>query len=617
MQNAILIQQLDSLDLNTAYNAALQLSEKVALEPLRLVMIADRLAKVQRTADVINLYQHWLARCKTPVNYIINFNLGVMLGSLNQIDGAEKAYRDAIEQHPIFAQAWFNLGTLMERQRKVKEALDIWQDMIDKRMVTPDGTRDLYVMCENNLGRLKEEIKQYQEAEVHLLRSLQADPQQPKVIQHWVHLRQKQCAWPVFTPIEGLSLGDMIKFTSPLAMLSVSGDPGLQLATSMHFAYTRVNYRTPQLAPAQGYQHDKIRVGFLSSDFCMHAVSLLTVELFELFDRERFELYGFCWSNDDGSDVRARIIKAMNHFVRIKDMDDLSAARTILSHEIDVLVDLHGLTSGARPNIVAAKPAPVQMTYLGFPGPTGLPGIDYVFADRFLIPDHEKAYYSEEPLYLPNVYQSSDRKRAVGALPTRAQCGLPDDKFVFCSFNNNYKFNEETFDCWLRILQRVPDSVLWLLADNQWAQQNLTDYARRHDIDPARLIFAPRVAPADYLARYTAADVFLDSYPFNAGTTANDALFMGLPVLTRSGRTFAARMAGALLTALKLPELITYNLQDYEERAVQLAQQPALLADLKRRLIEGRQTSPLFDMPQFVKDFEEALASKVLRAGAT
>jgi predicted O-linked N-acetylglucosamine transferase (SPINDLY family) len=160
---------------------------------------------------------------------------------------------------------------------------------------------------------------------------------------------------------------------------------------------------------------------------------------------------------------------------------------------------------------VAAKPAPVQMTYLGFPGPTGLPGIDYVFADRFLIPDHEKAYYSEEPLYLPNVYQSSDRKRAVGALPTRAQCGLPDDKFIFCSFNNNYKFNEETYDCWMRILHRVPNSVLWLLADNQWAQQNLTEYARRHDIDPARLIFAPRVAPADYLARYTAADVFLDS----------------------------------------------------------------------------------------------------------
>lgn len=615
MQPAILIQQLDSLDLNTAYSAALQLSEQVQLEPLRLVMIADRLGKAQRTADVIHLYQHWLARCQTQVNYIINFNLGVTLGALNQIEGAEKAYRAAIEQHPNFAQAWFNLGTLMERQRKHQDALDIWQSMLDKQMITPENSRDLYVMCENNLGRLKEELKQYKSAEEHLFRSLTVDPMQPKVIQHWVHLRQKQCAWPVMAPIEGLGIGDLIKYTSPLAMLSLSGDPGLQLATSIHFAYTRVNYRTPQLAPAQGYQHEKIRIGFLSSDFCMHAVSLLTVELFELFDRQRFELYGFCWSNEDGSEVRARVIKAMDHFIRIKDLDDVAAAHCIVSHEIDVLVDLHGLTSGARPNIVAAKPAPVQMTYLGFPGPTGLPGIDYVFADQFLIPEHEKPYYSELPLYLPHVYQSSDRKRPVGVIPTREQCGLPSDKFIFCSFNNNYKFNEEVFDCWLRILRRVPNSLLWLLADNQWAQQNLIEHASKQGIDTARLIFAPRVAPADYLARYTAADVFLDSYPFNAGTTANDALFMGLPVLTRSGRTFAARMAGALLTALKLPELITYTLQDYEDRAVQLAEQPALLADIKQRLIAGRETSPLFDMPQFVRDFENAVASKVVRPG--
>lgn len=609
----MLVQQLDSLDLNSAYNAALELSEKVALEPLRLVMIADRLGRVQRIADVIHLYQHWLERCNTTVNYIIQFNLGVTLSGLNQLEGAENAYRAAIAQNSNFAQAWFNLGTVQERQKKPQEALDTWQSMLDKKMVTADNAKDLYLLCVNNLGRLLEEQRQLNAAENHLRISLETDPDQPKVIQHWVHLRQKQCAWPVFTPIDGVTLGDMIKGTSPLAMLSVSGDPGLQLATSIHFERTRINYRTPELAPPHGYKHDKIRLGFLSSDFCMHAVSLLTVELFELFDRERFELYGFCWSKDDGSEVRSRIIKAMNQFILIKDMDDVSAARCIVSHEIDVLVDLHGLTSGARPNIVAARPAPVQMTYLGFPGPTGLPGIDYVFADRFLIPDHEKPYYTETPLYLPHVYQSSDRKRPVGVLPTRAQCGLPDDKVVYCSFNNNYKFNEETFDCWMRILQRVPNSVLWLLADNQWSQKNLTERARQSDVDPARLFFAPRVAPADYLARYTAADVFLDNYPFNAGTTANDALFMGLPVLTRSGRTFASRMAGALLTALKLPELITYNLQDYEERAVQLAEHPALLADIKRRLVEGRTTSPLFDMPQFVKDFEEAVISTVKR----
>jgi predicted O-linked N-acetylglucosamine transferase (SPINDLY family) len=395
-------------------------------------------------------------------------------------------------------------------------------------------------------------------------------------------------------------------------MLSASDDPGMQLAVAQRFARERVNQRVPELVrPEHRYPHAKLRIGFLSSDFCLHAVSLLTVELFELLDRDRFEVYGFCWSREDGSAMRARVIKAMDQFIRIHHMDDATAAQTIRAHEIDILIDLQGLTSGARPNILAFRPAPVQMTYLGFPGPTGLPCIDYVIADRYLIPDSEKPYYSETPLYLPQVYQSSDRQRPVGALPTRAQCGLQEDKFVFCSFNNNYKFTEEVFDTWMRILQRAPDSVLWLLADNVWAQENVTARAEAAGLDTSRLIFAPRVAPADYLARYTAADVFLDAYPFNAGTTANDALWMGLLVLTRSGRTFASRMAGALLTSLDLPELITTTLADYEDRAVKLATDPIFYNGLRQRLKDAKQTSPLFDMPRFVRDFENAVGAVV------
>jgi predicted O-linked N-acetylglucosamine transferase (SPINDLY family) len=303
----------------------------------------------------------------------------------------------------------------------------------------------------------------------------------------------------------------------------------------------------------------------------------------------------------------------MDHFVRIADMDDATAAQCIRSHEIDILIDLHGLTSGARADIPAYRPAPVQMTYLGFPGTTGLPCIDYVIADRYLIPDSVKPYYSETPLYLAQIYQCSDRQRPVAALPSRAECGLPEGRFVFCSFNNNYKFNEEVFDCWMRILQRAPESVLWLLADNPWAQNNLCARAQLLGVDPGRLLFAPRVSPPEYLARYSAADLFLDAYPFNAGTTANDALWMGLPVLTRSGRTFASRMAGSLLTALELPELITTTLEEYEERAVQLATQTDLLPGLRQRLTEGRTTSPLFDTPRFVRDFENAISSVALR----
>lgn len=603
------IENLQSPDLDLTLSTALQLSERAALEPMQLLQTAERLNAAQRFADVATLYQRWLGHCQSAVHYIVQFNLGVTLTQLGQIDAAEQAYRAAVAQNPGFAQAWFNLGTLQERQQQPQQALDTWQSILDKGLIDLQESRDLYLMVCNSLGRLQEETRQLQAAEATLRKSLEVDPAQPKVIQHWVHLRQKQCVWPVYVPPVGVSLGDLLKASSPLALLAGSDDPGLQLAAALHFVRERVNVRVPALATTSGYGHGKLRIGFLSSDFCLHAVSLLTVELFELIDRERFEVFGFCWSREDGSALRERVKGAMDHFVRIADMDDATAAQCIRNLEIDVLIDLHGLTSGARPNILAWRPAPVQMTYLGFPGTTGLPCIDYVIADRYLIPDQERPYYSEKPLYLAQIYQCSDRQRPVAALPSRAECGLPDDRFVFCSFNNNYKFNEEVFDSWMRILQRVPNSVLWLLADNQWAQANLCARAERQGIDTQRLIFAPRVAPDQYLARYSAADLFLDAYPFNAGTTANDALWMGLPVLTRSGRTFASRMAGALLTALELPELITTTLADYEARAVQLATDAQLLPGLRQRLAANRATSPLFDTPRFVRDFEQAIAS--------
>jgi predicted O-linked N-acetylglucosamine transferase (SPINDLY family) len=601
------------LSLDSALAESLELALHNRLEPMRVITLADQLAAVGRPNDVIQLYQTWLAHTDSSLSYIVRFNLAVLLSQIERLPEAEELYRQAIYQKPDFIQAWFNLGSVIERQQRPDQTLAIWQSMLDHPLVGPDLNRDLYLLVLNGMGRLLEEIRRLQPAEEKLQRSLETDPDQPKVIQHWVHLRQKQCEWPVYCGVPGLTPGNMVKATSPLAMLSASDDPGLLLATAVHFVKERVNLRVPELRPAQPYRHERLRIGFLSSDFCLHAVSLLTVELFELLDRERFELYGFCWSREDGSAMRTRVIKAFDHFVRIAALDDASAAQAVRTHEIDVLIDLQGLTSGARPDILSYRPAPVQMTYLGFPGPTGHPAIDYVIADRYLIPDNELPFYTEKPLYLPKTFQSSDRQRPVGPLPTRTQCGLPEDAFVFCSFNNNYKFTEEVFDAWMRILHAVPDSVLWLLADNQWAQASVTVRAQVQGVATERLIFAPRVAPADYLARYTVADLFLDAYPFNAGTTANDALWMGLPVLTRSGRTFSSRMAGALLTSLDLPELITTTLADYERRAIELATQPEEYRSLRQRLVDARATSPLFDMPNFVRDFGDAVASAALR----
>ncbi|HEY1608805.1 MAG TPA: acetylglucosamine transferase, partial [Paraburkholderia sp.] len=307
----------------------------------------------------------------------------------------------------------------------------------------------------------------------------------------------------------------------------------------------------------------------------------------------------------DGSALRQRVVDAMDHYQRIDRMSDADVARLIREQEIDVLVDLQGQTFGARADILAARPAPVQITYLGLPATTGFPFIDYVIADEYLIPPQYAPYYSEKPLYMPDIYQVSDRKRVIDEAPSRESVGLPEQGFVFCSFNNNYKFTPRMFDVWMNILRRVPDSVLWLLSDNPWAEANLRKEAEQRGVDGQRLVFATRTWPGMFLARLGMADLFLDSFPFNAGTTANDALWAGLPLVTCSGRSFAARMAGALLTAAGLPELISTDLQDYEEKAVALAQAPQELQRLRGVLAEVKERGALFDTARFARNLEQ------------
>jgi predicted O-linked N-acetylglucosamine transferase (SPINDLY family) len=440
---------------------------------------------------------------------------------------------------------------------------------------------------------------------------LQGDP--ANVTQHWLHLRQKQCRWPLLADWPGLQPDNALLAASALSTLALTDDPHVQLATARRFLATRIQPALTPLAQRRSYGHPRLRIAYLSGDFCTHPLSLLMVELFELHDRSRFEIYGYCWSPQDGSGLRQRVINAMQHFTRIDTLGDTAAAQRIRADEIDILVDLQGLTAGARPQLLALRPAPIQITWLGFPGSSGHPDIDYLIADAYVIPPEFDECYSESVLYLPHCFQPSDRQREVATPPSRAQCGLPDNAFVFCCFNNNYKITPEVFECWLRILHQVPGSVLWLLADNPWAQAHLLQTARQGGLDPARLVFAQRTAPALYLARYLAADLFLDTYPFNAGTTANDALWLGLPLLTCSGRAFASRMAASLLHHLGLDALISTDLADYEARAVALARSPAALAALRQQLAAVRHSSRVFDMPRLARDLEALYAEVATR----
>jgi predicted O-linked N-acetylglucosamine transferase (SPINDLY family) len=580
-------------------------ARRATLNLTELFTIASQLEAAQQAELAAVLYETWIAHCGSPFKHFAHFNLGTTLFNLNDLEGAKRAYLQAIDLSPSFVQPHFNLGLIYERANQVDDALAQWSWVAENTSPDEADNRPLRLLALNNLGRLQETRQQYAQALSSLTQSLELEPNQPDVLHHWVFLRGKQCEWPVYTPVGEVDPALMRQSTSALAMIALSDDPEAQLAAARNYVRNKINLNVAALSDSTAYGHKKIRIAYLSSDFCLHPVAMLTAELFELHDRNRFEVYGYCWSRDDGSTIRQRIIQSMDRFERIHELTDEAAAQLIREHEIDILVDLHGQTLGARPNLLAYRPAPIQITYLGLPATTGLPFIDYVIADRFLIPKKFAKFYSETPLYMPDVYQVSDRKRITGPVPSRESCGLPSEGVVFCSFNNNFKFTPEVFEVWMNILRRVPNSVLWLLADNPWAEANLRKTAAALDVDASRLVFAPRVAPENYLARYAVADLFLDSFPFNAGTTANDALWMGLPVLTYTGRTFASRMAGALLTAAGLEELITYNLNDYEEKAVALANAPAECARLRAHLAEVKESGVLFDTPRFVTNLEK------------
>ncbi len=553
------------------------------------------------------LYEQWIAHTQSPLRHVACFNWGTVLGALSRPAQAEQAYLQALALQPNFLQARLNLGHQLENQGRPDEALAQWRMVVAQSH--PDGGESevLYLHAVNNLARLCEQQRAFEEAERYMVMSLQAKAEQLDVIQHYVHVRQKQCEWPIYQKVGQVTDNQLLTGTSPLAMLGASDDPALQLLAAQRFVHSKVP-KAPPVAlhsthpPRQG----RIKIGYLSGDLCMHAVGLLTGELLGLHDRNRFEVHGFCWSREDGSEQRRRLRAGMDHYHPLTGVSDASAAQLIAEKGMDIVVDLQGLTNGARPAILGMRAAPIQVSYLGFPGTSCIPGVDWIIADHFVMPEALRPYCSEQPIYLPHCYQVSDRQRAVGPTPTRAAQGLPEDAFVFCSFNNNFKFTEAVFQVWMRVLHAVPDSVLWLLADNAWAQENMLRAADAHGVARERLIFAPRAAPPDYLARFQLADLLLDTFPYNAGTTASDALWMGVPILTLSGRTYISRMAGSLLTAVGLPDLITESLAEYEQRAIQLGREPQRVLSYRRYLAEHGRQSRLFDIPALVGHMDDA-----------
>jgi predicted O-linked N-acetylglucosamine transferase (SPINDLY family) len=517
-------------------------------------------------------------------------NRGVVLRDLNRLVEALASVDKALSLQPRYADAWNNRGLVLRRRRRLDEALASFDRAVALR---PD-----YADAWANRGHVLSALKRPQEAAVSYSKAQALDPRGESVMGEYLFAKMAVCDWDGFdAKIDTCTaLIRSGKIVSPFPLLSLLDDPPLQKMAARAFAGA-VFPRHDALGPfPKRNRREKIRVGYYSADFLDHATSYLIAELLEAHDAARFELYGFSLGPSKQDAMRQRVSAALGRFVDVSGMSDGNVARLSREYGVDIAVDLKGYTFDSRPGIFAHGCAPVQVQYLGYPGTMGADYIDYIVADRRVIPPDSRIDYTEKVIWLPHSYQANDsRQESPGNPPTRQAAGLPESGFVFCSFNNSYKISPSVFDSWMRILKAVDGSLLWLLEDSPGAAENLRKEAAIRDVDARRLIFAKRLPRAEHLARQRLADLFLDTWPCNAHTTASDALWAGLPLLTCMGKSFASRVAGSLLNAVGLGGLITHSKDDYEALAIALAFDPVRLASCRKTLADSRKTAPLFD----------------------
>lgn len=477
----------------------------------------------------------------------------------------------------------------------------------DKAIAAQSG----FAFAHNNRGRALTLLGREREALESFEQALALDATLPDAFGAAAQLALRLCDWKRAQAItrdlpHHISLGENIP---PFVLLGYSDDAQLQLQCARNDIAARFGPLTP-LWQGQDYRHGRIRLAYISSDFRQHAVAAQIVDLVERHDRSRFEVIGIATTPDDGSALRARLVRGFDQFHQTSHHDPFAAAALLRRLEIDVLVDLNGHTNQDNFAVLAQRPAPVQAGWLGYAGSSGADFLDWVIVDRIVAPN--PAEFSEKTFLLPGSFFPCDTTLPIAAPPSRREAGLPEEGFVFCSFNNPWKFTAPVFDIWMRLLGQVPGSVLWLRGGK--TADTLRAAAQARGIDPSRLIFAGRVAADMHFARQQLADLFLDTLPYNAHATACDALWAGLPVLTRRGGAFAARVAASLLTAAGLPELITETAEEYEALALALAHDSARLKALRDRLVEGRATAPLFDTPRLARELEAAYRAMLAAA---
>jgi predicted O-linked N-acetylglucosamine transferase (SPINDLY family) len=562
----------------------------------------NALREMQQCEAAVESYEKAIAI--EPDNAAAYVNRGLILAGLRRYQAAALDYDRASALNPRAAEAYVNRGAMLLELGHCAAAVASYDQAI---AIKPD-----YAKAYLGKGEALAELRQFEPAIACYDKAIAHDKHLKGVDGMRQYARSTICDWHYSGTEIARLIGKIERdedFVPPSTVLALSGSPALQRIAAESWVRKGYSFITRERELAGRGRHPKIRIGYFSADFHDHATMYLMAELFEHVDRSKFELFVFSFGPDSQDVMRKRLRRACENFFDVRSNSDREVITLARARGIDIAVDLKGFTKDGRPGIFAHGVAPLQVSYLGYPGTIGGEYLDYLIADRTLVPEESQQHYSEKIIYLPNSYQINDSKRVIADTTlTREAAGLPPSGFVFCCFNNNYKITPDTFEIWMRMLRRVEGSVLWLLEDNPEAARNLRWQAEQRNVAPGRLIFAPRIPPPEHLARHRAADLFVDTLPYNAHTTASDALWAGLPVLTCMGEAFAGRVAASLLYAIGLPELVTSNQSEYEELAVELAVNPKLLTATTRKLADNRLTTPLFNAKLYTGHLESAYA---------
>ncbi len=589
---------------------ALERAKEQALTAGELLHYAGQLAATGQSDTLSLLYRTWIEHNQTdPMLPAIHFNHAVILSSAGDIAGARAALEEAIRVNPDFIPPYINLGNVLERLGQAGEAVQIWYQAANRIGLVTGENANYKTTALKQIGRVLERFQVDEKAEEALRLSLEINPYQADVVQHYVSLRQRQCKWPVIVPTGAVTKEHLLKGISALSLAAYTDDPLLLLANAAH--YTKQNIGQPKRLYNQHHASllktaspQRRRIGYVSSDLREHAVGFLTAEVYELHNRENVEVFLYYCGHHSPDYMQDRIKAAADHWIDLGSMTDEQAAERIVADQIEILVDVNGYTNAGRTKMFAMRPAPIIVNWLGFPGTLGNPSHHYIVADDFIIPKENEIYYAEKVLRLP-CYQPNDRKRVISDLPQkRSDVGLPEDAVVYCCFNGVHKITPFTWRRWMTILHNVPNSVLWLLDSIESVSTRLRTLAEQYGIAKERIIFASKAKNAHHLARYVLADLFLDTSPYGAHTTSSDALWMGVPVLTLAGRSFASRVCGSLVKSANLEDLIVYTPDDYVRLAIELGLNKQKLLSYRQRLSDSRNTCVLFDMPLLVSSLE-------------